>query len=270
MRADSDIDWDPNLKPDIQRSVFWNLDTLGQANNEVDNVVERPSKRQQTARTFPSPDVTQSTSQQPVPTVQPTQDGIVKTPRPDFTIGFQHSTITNALINRGLSRLKADDFLGYLQEKQVLISDPTMDYLNVRFPIQVFEGKAYATGKTLFEAENQAAVSGACMVNLQQQLIDFYTGAFPQSDPPENSSPPLAFSICTEGPVIQFYAHYSLKEEGVRTHCMKLLSVCNGTLAETLEGLLMKWEQLMDWYGNEHFDRIVDRVYNLANRSARS
>ncbi|KAL8698695.1 MAG: hypothetical protein Q9201_006430 [Fulgogasparrea decipioides] len=167
-------DWEPSLKPQILQENIWNLDALDQPNNERDDVVEPPNKRQQPDQSFPSPKTSQPTSQLPTPPSQPKQDGAVKNPRPDCTIGYQHATVVGALMKLGLSKLKADGLIRMLQREGKLFSDPTQDFLDVRFPIQVIEGKAYATGKTNFEAEDQAAVSGACMVNVQQQLDELY------------------------------------------------------------------------------------------------
>lgn len=162
----------------------------------------------------------------------------------------------------GLSKLKANDLLRVLQLQGKLYSDPTVDYLDVQFPIQVVEGKAYATGKTIFEAENQAVVSGACMVNLQQQLIDLYESIFPNA---EKSKTSFAFSVCTEGPVIKYWVNYSLVEEGFRMYYMNLLCICNGALNDTLEVLLMKWEQVMGWYEDVFLKDIAKKLYCIAN-----
>lgn len=43
----------------------------------------------------------------------------------------------------------------------VLIIVPTQRESNLTFPTFVFEGKGYSTGKQIFEAQNQAAVSDA-------------------------------------------------------------------------------------------------------------
>ena len=265
--ANLDLDWNPDLKPKILQDGFWNLDALDPANDKTDVVVERPPKRQQAEQPFPSPTISQSNSQRPTALSQSKQDSAVKNPRPDSTIGYQHSTIINALIARGLSKLKADDLLKVLQFQGKLFSDPTLDYLNVRFPIQVIEGKAYATGKPMFEAENQAVVSGACMVNLQQQLIDLYEGLFPDA---EQSRTPFAFSVCTEGPVIQYWVNYFLIEEGIRVHYMNLLCICNGALYDTLEVLLVKWEQLMGWYKDVFLKDISKKLHRIANHIARA
>ncbi|KAL8964926.1 MAG: hypothetical protein Q9197_006743 [Variospora fuerteventurae] len=253
LRANLNLDWDPSLKPDVQQEV-WNWDALGQSNNEADSVVDRPNKRQQGERSFPSPDTTQWTIPPPAALSQFKQDA-VKTPCPDFTIGFRHSTISNALIKRGLSRFKADDFLKGLQRERKLYSDPTQNFLNVRFPILVIEGKAYATGKTVFEAQNQAAVSGGCMVNLRQQLTDLSEGVFPNL---ESRKTHLAFSICTEGPQIEFWVHYALSEDNVRSHYMNIFRTCYGSLQGGLEDFLMDVERLMRWTQDEFLKEVAD------------
>ena len=250
LRANLNLDWDPSLKPDVQREI-WNWDALGQPNNEIDDVVDRPNKRQQGERSFP-------------------QDA-VKTPRPDFTIGLRHSTISNALIKLGLDNFMADDFLKGLQREQKLYSDPTQNFLNVRFPILVIEGKAYATGKTVFEAQNQAAVSGGCMINIQQQLSDLFEGVFPNLGDKKTH---LAFSICTEGPQIEFWVHYALSEDtvrshyNVRSHYMNIFRTCYGSLQGGLEDFLMDVERLMRWTKDEFLKEVADRLCELANHAA--
>lgn len=263
-RANLNLDWDPSLKPDVQQEV-WNWDALGQSNNEADGVVDRPNKRQQGERSFPSPNTSQSTIPPPAALSQFKQDA-VKTPRPDFTIGLRHSTISNALMKRGLSKFKADDFLKGLQRERKLYSDPTQNFLNVRFPILVIEGKAYATGKTVFEAQNQAAVSGGCMVNLRQQLTDLFDGVFPNLGGRKTH---LAFSICTEGPQIEFWVHYALSEDNVRSHYMNIFRTCYGSLQGGLEDFLMDVERLMRWTKDEFLKEVADQLCKLANHAAR-
>lgn len=264
LRANLDLDWDPSLKPDVQQEV-WDPDALGQPNNEADDVVDRPSKRQQGERSFPSQDTSQSTMPPPAALSQPKQDAL-KTPRPDFTVGLRHSTISNALMKRGLSKFKADDFLKFLQRERKLCSDPTQNFLNVRFPILVIEGKAYATGKTVFEAQNQAAVSGACMVNLRQQLTDLFEGVFSNV---RGEKTHLAFSICTEGPQIEFWVHYTLSEDNVRSHYMNIFRTCYGSLQGGLEDFLMDVERLMGWTKDDFLKEVTDQLCELANRAVR-
>lgn len=264
LRTNIDLDWDPSLKPDVQQEV-WDLDALGQPNNDADDIVDRPNKRQQGERSLPSPDTSQSTMPPPAAPSQSKQDA-VKTPRPGFTIGLRQSKISNALMKRGLSKFKADDFLKVLQRERKLCSDPTQNFLNVRFPILVIEGKAYATGKTVFEAQNQAAVSGGCMVNLRQQLTDLFEGVFPNL---RGRKTHLAFSICTEGPQIEFWVHYALSEDNVRSHYMNIFRTCYGSLQGGLEDFLMDLERLMRWTKDEFLKEVADQLCKLANHAVR-
>ena len=259
LRANVDQDWDPSLKPGDQ--TVWNLDAFGQPNNKADDIVDRPSKRQQGELSLPSPNISQPIMPPPPSPSQPAQ-AAVKTPRPDFTIGLRHSKVSNALVELGLSEYKADKFLQVLQRKGKLCSDPTKDFSNIRFPILVIEGKSYATGKTVFEAQNQAAVSGSCMVNLQQQFTDVFENAFPNS---KEEKTHLAFSICTEGPHIEFWVHYALTEDRVRVHYMNIFKTCHGSLRGGLEDFLLDVERLMGWTEGEFLKEVADHVFKLAN-----
>lgn len=265
LRANVDLDWDPSLKPAVPQAL-WDLDALAQPNNEAVEVVDRPNKRHQGERHLPSPDTTQLTMQSPTAPSQSKQDA-VKRPRPDFTIGLHQSMISSALMKRGLSKGKAEDFLEVLQRERKLCSDPTQNFLNVRFPMLVIEGKAYATGKAVFEAQNQAAVSGACMVNLRQQLIDLFEGVFPT---PGGRKTPLAFSICTEGPHIEFWVHYALSEDSVRSHYMNIFRTCHASLQAGLEDFLMDVERLMRWTKDEFLKEVADQLCRLATHAARA
>lgn len=169
-------------------------------------------------------------------------------------------------MKRGLSKFKADDFLKGLQRERKLCSDPTQNFLNVRFPILVIEGKAYATGKTVFEAQNQAAVSGGCMVNLLQQQTDLFEGVFSNL---RGGKTHLAFSICTEGPQIEFWVHYTLSEDNVRSHYMNIFRTCYGSLQGGLADFLIDVERLMRWTKDEFLKDVTDQLCKLANHAAR-
>jgi len=140
-RANLFPDWDPSLKPNVQQYLF-DLDVQHQSNNVADDDIERPSKRQEADPVYLSPSTSQSAMLPPAPQAQPKQEIIVKNPRPDFTIGFSHSKVTDELTARGLSNIKADQFLRYLQQERILCSNPTLNFLDVRFPILVIEGKS--------------------------------------------------------------------------------------------------------------------------------
>ena len=200
----------------------------------------------------------------PSPVFQFKQD-TVKTPRPDFTITLDQSIISTALLERGLNETKTDDLLKFLQREGKLCSDPTQN-LSGRFPFLVIEGKSYATGKTVFEAQNQAAVSGSCMVNLQQQLSDLFEGVSPNMG---DGKTHLAFSICTEGPHMELWVHYALSKDDVRSQYMNILRTCYGSLLCGLEGFLMDLERLMKWAREEFVKEVADKFFEVGKHTAR-
>ncbi|KAL8783257.1 MAG: hypothetical protein Q9213_004769 [Squamulea squamosa] len=269
-------DWNPDLKPAILQQRFWNLDTWGRQDAEVSESLDRASKRQQADRPFPSPDTSQSTM--PPPTaprpagnaaqLQSIQDGAVKTPRPDITWGFHRSAITNALKKRGLSEYQANRFLEALQREQKLCSDPTQHFLAVRFPILVIEGKAYATGKTLFEAENQAAVSGSSMLILQRQLEHLHDNIVLDSNVDREKSP-FAFSLCTQGPIMELWVHHIVSDADGTEYHMNLLATCHGSLCGELERFLIQIDCLIGWYKHDFLGEIADQLFAITSHIAR-
>ncbi|KAL8917752.1 MAG: hypothetical protein Q9172_005701 [Xanthocarpia lactea] len=272
-------DWNLGLKPKIQQQHIWNFDILGRPDVDVNEALDRSSKRQQADRPFPSPDTSQSSMPPPaaprVPgntaQLQLVQDGAVKTPRPDFTWGFYQSAITDALMGRGLSELQTSGFLAALQREQMLCSDPTQHFLDVRFPILVIEGKAYATGKTLFEAENQAAVSGSSMLNVQRQLASLTDGIVDLShtDESTNRKSPLAFSLCTQGPVLELWVHHVVLKGNTTRYHMNLMAACHASLCDDLETFLLKLDRLLTWYKHDYLKEVVDQLFAIASHVAR-
>lgn len=149
-----------------------NLNFLAKFKKVANNAITSPKKRKANKSSLSS-----NASQLAVePSSTPFQSKpivlAVKTARPDITVGLLHETVLEALAARGLGSPRATLFLKVLQMQQVLYSNPTQHDLPIRFPTMVIEGKSYATGKPVFEAQNQAAVSGSCMIKLQQDLAD--------------------------------------------------------------------------------------------------
>ena len=194
----------------------------------------------------------------PPPPPPPKQDiSVLKTPRPDITIGFHHSVLVEILKARDLSELEASDFLKILEDEQVLCSNPTQPELGIRFPSMVVEGKSYSTGRTIFEAQNQAAVSGSCMTNLQHNLAELTERASPGS---YHSKEPLAFSICTEGPYMELWVHYTTSVDGARMYHMKLLKICHASLPGTVREFFMAVDGVMSWATSDLLDDIAKQL----------
>ena len=157
----------------------------------------------------------------------------------------------------------ANDFLEALQREQVIYSNPTLQALPIRFPSITVEGKSYATGKPIFEAQNQAAVSGSCMINLQLMLADF-VDKIPFGSHPNNACS-LAFSICAEGPYLELWVHYTTLEDDVRFYNMSLLKTSHAFLQNEVLEFLMMINNVMDWVIHDFLNDITEQLIEIEN-----
>lgn len=197
----------------------------------------------------------------PSPLLQPRQgNDILHTPRPDITMGLRHSTMVNALVAKGISEDQADGFLKFLQEQQSLCSSPSQQDIPIRFPLLVVEGKSYSTGKFVFEAQNQAAVSGSCMVNMQLQLDELFGSFAPGS---YTKKMPLAFSICTEGPHIELWVHYTTSTNGKRNYNMSILKTCHALLLAGVVDFLVVVDRVLSWASSEFADDVAKELASV-------
>ena len=176
-------DWREELKPKSRRRQF-DLDFLAEPNlktngqpSEPDEAMPPSSKRQQQSadQTFISPSPTTGAIDS-APSKEPRESGtmppppapfllskegypsMIKTPRPDLTIGILNSTLISRLSTDVLSGVAAEQLLIDLQDnlmsrepdrppEPVLISVPAPRASDIAFPFLVIEGKAYSTGK---------------------------------------------------------------------------------------------------------------------------
>ena len=108
------------------------------------------------------------------PSLPPPQEDMlhVKTSRPDIAAGLRHSFVVKPLKVQDLNEAEASEFLQNLQLQKILCCDPAQQALSTRLSPMVVESKSYSTGKPIFEAQNQAGVSGSCMTNLQHKFAD--------------------------------------------------------------------------------------------------
>jgi hypothetical protein len=173
------------------------------------------------------------------------------------------------------------EFLTWLQNEMVeqepgeplepmLIPVPAPRALDLAFPFAVVEGKAYSTGKQIFEAENQAAVSGACALKIQLDLDDLVeqatesSGAQPTSS---NTELPLFFSICTQGPIHELWAHWTVVEDDVRMFHSKLLDSCNALLLGRGEEFMLKLNNVGLWGTGPFMKSVVERLGKVARQA---
>ncbi|MCJ1381188.1 hypothetical protein MMC17_004297 [Xylographa soralifera] len=257
------LDWDTSLKPELIQAP-WNFSFLEKSNDNSDELIDSPSKRRQPDNTCDSPERPQSTMPLlPLPLQQPRKvKSIVKTPRPDITMGLRHSVVVESLKAQGLDEVDADLFLRYLQEQQTLCSDPSQQGTLMRFPLLVVEGKSYSTGKFVFEAQNQAAVSGSCMMKMQHQLAKLTELSAPES---YEKKEPLAFSICTEGPHMELWAHYTTSQDGRRNYNMRILQTCHASLLPGVVDFLLVVDSVLSWACSEFLDDVTKQLALVEN-----
>lgn len=133
----------------------------------------------------------------------------------------------------------------------------TKPEVQIRFPFMPVEGKSYATGKTIYEAQNQAAVSGACALEILHRLDDLAQKAQPSS---KSKGQHIVFSVCTQGPIHELWVHYTTEEEGRRIYNNRVWKSCNMAVDCEVLGFLEAVDNVMRWGSGEHLENIVARL----------
>lgn len=235
-------DWREELKPTVPQKSKFSSSFMSGIQQRGDSAPPRKRQKQSTSEPSTSSEFSRShvanetpankpqeSSAMPPPAL-PKDGSVIRTPRPDISIGIQLTALISALSSQNLNKIDAMEFLTWLQNEMtqhkpdgplepMLLPLPAPRALDLAFPFAVVEGKSYSTGKQIFEAENQAAVSGACALKIQLDLDNLIDAGGTSSDAPPASSniePPLFFSICTQGPIHELWVHWTVVEEGVR------------------------------------------------------
>ncbi|KAL8974513.1 MAG: hypothetical protein Q9197_001246 [Variospora fuerteventurae] len=291
-------DWRVELKPttqylDVNLSFLSDFDAIdGNEREEVDDSSIPPaSKRRQepTGRLYLS-----QTNSQTNPLDPPQENTLsrpdkaketspIKTPRPDITTGIKKSAVISSLASslssQDLNYTKTKHFLEKLQDttmpgrpqESVLIMVPTQRESALTFPALIVEGKAYSTGKQVFEAQNQAAVSGAGGLKIQVSLDELVKRATKDFEPSLTSLKkdrlPLVFSICTEGPYHELWAHYTVIEDDERQFKMVLLDICHGMLLEYVEKFFVRVDNVLNWATGPFLNSVVEDLGKIARKA---
>ncbi|KAL8943667.1 MAG: hypothetical protein Q9211_000902 [Gyalolechia sp. 1 TL-2023] len=243
-------DWDPSLIPSAPTLFDWNF--LEKPNVAASDSATSPNKRQQLDPPIQPGGSQPTMAPPPPPPPRVDQENLpIKTPRPDL------SSITRPFMAQGVSEVKANRFLQVLQRRQILCSDPTQQAHSICFPPIAVEGKSYATGKTVFEAQNQASVYGTSMTCLQHELAKLTESASRGS---YHSKAPMAFTICTEGPYFELWVHYTTSQEGVHMYNMNILKICHASLPEDVTEFLVMVDKVMSWASTDLVNDIVEQL----------
>ncbi|KIW76978.1 hypothetical protein Z517_09422 [Fonsecaea pedrosoi CBS 271.37] len=259
-------EWRVDLKPVVRKQRDFGLIPSGQQ-LEVDDVSAALEERQQ----HTSANDSQSSST--TPSLSPPRSS-VKTPRPDISLGIRITALISSLSAENLTEKQARYFLEWLQKKTVQRepNGPLESLLNpvpglrasiLAFPFFVVEGKAYSTGQQIYEAENQASVSAACGLKIQldlDSLVNYVATKFDVLPTTSNTDPPLFFSICTEGPIHQLWAHWTVVEDGDRTFGSKLLDSWNALLLGQGHGLMLALNNIGAWGVGSFMESVVERL----------
>lgn len=283
-------DWKAELNPVVPlQSLFSSNFMSGVQQYDVDDIADPPPKRHQRSvdvpYTFPEHSLVNtiipaSDYQDTSTTLPPGSRGTsIKAPSPDLSIGIELTALISALSSPNFSRTMARTFLAWLQDEMVqhrpdgplrpmLVPVPAPRALDLAFPFAVVEGKAYSTGKKIFEAENQASISGACGLKIQLDLNNLLDrGVNATTDATSNTEPPLFFTICTQGPIHELWAHWTVVEDDVRSFGSKLLDSCNALLLGQGEAFLVRPGNLGLWGVGPFMDSVVERLQIVAAKA---
>lgn len=254
------LEWDEKLQPNAQTfPPLFNPEDLVQVGDEINGSAERPRKRQR--RDSPADESLENSASKPDEHRTGAKGPCV--PCSDCTIGLQTSTWAQALSKHGVSVWKATIFMLGLENSNAIQLHPSKSALNYRFPNIVIEGKAYTTGRTPFEAENQAAVSGSYMINALQRFADSYDQFVPNGSLRRKGTP-LVFSITSCGPLIQLWVHYALVTDDTTSYHMNILKSCHACVISEMEAFLSMVDQIMSWNKDEVLPEMTSQLVELA------
>lgn len=149
-------------------------------------------------------------------------------------------------------------FFNDLQSNGDLTSDPTAQGSALCFPFFIAEAKSGATGGNMFQAQNQAAVSGAMAINILRGLQKSYGDAGFSDD----DLPLLVFSAVNEGPVHELWAHYWNANKG--SHSMTCIGVWRTTNAKGARELVGVVASILRWGASDLKPSILKRVAVIA------
>lgn len=174
-------------------------------------------------------------------------------------MAFRHDTIVDKMLSKGTpNKRMASDYLKMLQRDHEVCSNPTHHPIPIRFAVLVVEGKSYATGKTVCEAQNQASVSGSCISNQQQLLADFTKVTSGGSS--HSKVLPTGSSICTEGPHIESWGHYTREEDSIREYKMNIINTCYATLLPGVVSFFHDLDKIRSWALGTLLDDIGEQL----------
>jgi hypothetical protein len=210
--------WDPSLKPTSL--------TTDDMEDEYDEGTRTPQSAQIALPAFFPSDPSTAAFTAPVPILSPSTPSIaptttteaadpyhVSTAKPDIVIGLAHTGFDARQQRRLVDH----------QASRSILSDPHAADMGIRFPFLVAEAKGLSLNGALVGAQNQAAVSGACMLSILQDLHGEANGCRDTAASTEaalDNTAALCFSITTEGAIHEMNVHF-MHEGSFHMHCYR-------------------------------------------------
>jgi hypothetical protein len=152
----------------------------------------------------------------------------LSTPKPDICVGLAHEWFPT----------------NYQSTLNTLKTDPHMSPMGLHFPFLIFEAKGNAD---LFGAQNQAAVGAACMLRILDRI--------------RCGDDMIVWSVTTEGPIHELWAHYRDEKENYQSVHINLWRMTNLEHSKAFVEVMAK---IMIW-GNAVFARrIIHALDTLA------
>lgn len=194
-----------------------------------------------------------------------------KTPRPDLSVGLNDSDAAWAADEAFWTRsgLHSKDVKAILTDLQAapatpdsgppLITDPcTATPSGLRFPFFMVEVKSGGSS-SIADAENQSAVSAACALRILRALGG---GDLPSADEDDGAFDVRTFSLTTEGPTHDLWAHYRV---GAGEH-MVWLGGYRVTNQASARALVREVARVLHWGAGELRGWVRERCVQFLGR----
>jgi hypothetical protein len=143
-----------------------------------------------------------------------------------------------------------------LQDNNRVLSEPHQLVIGLHFPFLIIETKGLAVGSNMIGAQNQAAVAGACALNILRDLkLASGMGASGGQSRPKQ----VVFSVVTEGPTVELWAHYQLDDA---YHCTLLRIWRTTKIQESLE-FAQAFYMILEWGASDFRKTVVKELTTI-------
>ena len=176
----------------------------------------------------------------------------ISTPKPDITVGLAHNEFTESHQERLVSH----------QVSGSILSDPHVADMGRRFPFLVAEVKGLSLNESLVSAQNQAAISGASMITILQDLsyqAERRSSSFADSGSISPSGDILCFSLVTAGPLHELWVNYTV---GAACH-MECLCALRTTLERDALHLTYCIYRILEWGRGAFKEDVVRKLDHI-------